>query len=103
MRNVVPFRAHITAPIISPKRTLSSCSNIALPLCCPLPSHYIVTLLDNIPLPQDTGALQNALDALGCVDLLWLTANPLLDLWLQATRHGPDTFVPIEESLFILK
>ena len=94
MRNVIPFCAHSIAPFGSPKRNRSHCSNISLPLCWPLPSHHTFTLSDNIPLPLDAGKLQNALDALGCVDLSWLTNNPLLDLWLQAVRQDPDTFFP---------
>ena len=82
MRNVIPFRSHITAPVRSPKRTCSCCSNISLPLCWPLPSHHTVTLSNCIPLTSDAGTFQNAMDDLGCVNSSWLTNNPLLDLWL---------------------
>ena len=65
-----------------------------------LPSHHTVTLSDKIPLPLDAGALQNALDALGCVDSSWLTHNHLLYLWMQAALQDLDTFVLTEESFF---
>ena len=57
-------------------------------------------LLDDTPLPLDAGTLQNALDALGCVESSWITTDPLLDLWIQDSNQYPDTFVPVEDSLF---
>ena len=95
MCNVITFCSHSTAPFGSPKRTRSRCSNISLPLCWTLPKHHTVTLSENTPLPLDTGALQNALDALGCVYSSWLTKNPLLYLWLQDATQDPETFVSI--------
>ena len=95
MRDVIPFRSHSVAPFWSPKSIRSCFSNIDLPLCCTLPSHHTVTLSDNIPLPLDAGALYNTLDALGCVELSWLTKNLLLDLWMQGARNEPYTCVLI--------
>ena len=95
MRDVIPFRAHSTAPFGSPNMTRSCCSNIALLLLWPLPIHHTVTLSKDILVPLDSNALQNAMDALGYAKSSWLTKNPLLDLWLQAARQDPDTFVPI--------
>ena len=97
MRNVIPFRAHPTAPSGSPKRTRSRFSKKNLPLCWPLPSNYAVALSDDTPLPSDSGALHNALDAIGYVKSSWLMKNHILDLWLQAAHQDPYTFVPIEE------
>ena len=42
------------------------------------------------------------MDVLGCIDLSWLTTNPLLDLWIQAAHQDPYTFVPVTDSFFIL-
>ena len=65
MRNVIPLRAHSTAPIGSPKTTYSSCSKISVLLCWNLPSHHTVTISDDTPLTLDAGALHNDMDALG--------------------------------------
>ena len=44
MHSVIPFQYHSTAPFAPPKRTHSCFSNIALPLCCPLPIHHTIML-----------------------------------------------------------
>ena len=102
MCDVILFHAQSTAPFGLPKRTLSLCSNFSIPLFWNLPINHTITLSYNTPLPLDSRELQNALDDLGCVDLYWLTKNPLLDLWLQANCQEPETFVLIEESFFSL-
>lgn len=105
MKNVLPFCNDSSIPFSSP----SSCpqsqrrsTNIAVPLCWPLPQNHTVTLPDDIPFPQDVQALQTTLASLHCRDSTWLTGNPVLSAWIAAVNSDPTKFAASSNSFFSL-
>ena len=104
IKNVLPFRTDSTQTFSSPTRQRSqrSSTNVAVPLCWPLPLYHTVTIADDIPLPADAAALATALTSFNCRDHTWLTSNPLLGAWLAAVHLDAPSFAPSSDMFFSL-
>ena len=105
IKNIIPFCNDGSLPFNSPSSSRGSqrrSTNIALPICWPLPINHTITLADDLPLPSDETAMAAALASFHCLDSAWLTDNPYLSCWLAAVHSDPALFASNSESFFSL-
>ena len=102
---MLPFCSDSSVAFNSPAAGRSNqrrSTNIALPLCWPLPQNHSITIPDDIPFPADVQAFTTVLTNLGCHDSIWLTTNPLFHTWVAVINKDHIPFAASSDLFFSL-